>query len=99
MPDLNAVLQYGSFGVIVLIILWIGYRVVPDALEMHRTTIDKLVGDFRAESKEREDRHDRELARRDAGFERVVMSLDKLSERVGDLENRTDEHPPLRRPS
>lgn len=86
-------LQYGSFGVLVLALVWGARYAIPKALELHERTIGRLVEDFRAELKEARatfssEMHEtrtqfaEELEKRDAAIEKLANAVDRISERV-----------------
>lgn len=94
MPD--AYLQYGCFGLIALIVVWFGGKVIPNALSAHqetvrglaadhKETIAAMVGEFRAENQRRDERHDRELTRRDAGFERLALVVEGMAAEIREM--------------
>lgn len=47
-PSLDAFLQFGSMGLLALIVFWAMWRFLPAALEAHRTIISKVAEDNKA---------------------------------------------------
>ncbi|MDB5310665.1 MAG: hypothetical protein JWO38_4867 [Gemmataceae bacterium] len=94
MPDpayLQVLVQGGSFTVLVVIIVWFGWKVIPDAFQLHQATITDLVTRFTAERKELDDRHERDLTRRDSAFEKLAGGLTQVTTQLETLNHRLDD--------
>lgn len=91
MPPVNPtdLVQFGPFVVLVFVILYGAYVVIPKALAV----VDRLVSEFRAELKEAralfaDEMHETrtqfadELAKRDEAIEKLAAAVDRISEKV-----------------
>ena len=86
LPVLNAVIQGGSFGLLAAVVLWVGRVLIPRIFAEH----EKIMSSHRADLKEKDDRHERELAKRDAAFERTAAANEKVAEAVDKLADRVE---------
>jgi F0F1-type ATP synthase membrane subunit b/b' len=76
----------GAFGVLAGIIWYFGYKVIPGALDSYRETgksnaeaIKALTQECQATTSALMDRHDREMARRDACQDKMAESLQQMA--------------------
>ena len=87
---LNLIVQFGSFGVLVVIILWVGRVLVPNALAAFERQGERF-----EKMQERQDaRHAAELAKRDSQLEKLTEVVGALVDRVEKIEARHADHRP-----
>ena len=87
MPDLtilNWIVQGGSFALVVAIFVYLGYVLIPKTL----STFERMTVLFDGILQRTENRHAAELVKRD---DKIVASLDKVTERLTRLEARSEE--------
>lgn len=94
------ILQGGSFGLMAIIVVWMlfyGAPMLKAAVESkdknHTDAFERITTKFEAMQVRQDDRHERELTKRDGQMERIVTSLDALTDRIENVERRTDEFP------
>lgn len=86
-PSIDLFLNYGSMGLLALIVFWAMWRFLPAALQTHKEIITKVAEDHRAgiqvltdaftqESKECRDER-REVVRALAELQKAVLDLQK----------------------
>jgi hypothetical protein len=98
MPLWWTALQWGSFGEIVLIIIWIGKVLIPRTAEAFDKQAERSAAALDKhekrcdEARERQEtRHERDMDKRDANHKQLVEGLDKLCERLEGVEKKIDE--------
>lgn len=85
------------------VIVWILKVAAPALLKQYRddlmqqqaswsVTLKEVVAEFRQENRLRDDRHDRELTRRDAALDKLTTVVDRLADQVEELRDGTGEH-------
>lgn len=96
---LNVVTQGGSFAVLCCILWYVGMRLIPKEQQAR----EDLAATFTATLERLEEKHSRELAQRDAtqarmadALTQVVHGLGDVTDRLERVEQRTDEHRPVR---
>ncbi len=109
MPDgdvIKLVIQGGSFALLAIMVVWLlwwGAPMMKEAVEAKdkacTDAFKEIVAKFDASLVRQEERHERQLAKRDIQTERIVESLDALATRIENIERRTDEFPIPRRKS
>lgn len=95
---LNWIIQGGSFGLIVAGCYFCAKVLFPRVI----ATVEAQQNKFDQILERQEKRHEREMEKRDASFEKVATALECISDSVRDmatrldrLENQTAEHRPL----
>lgn len=103
----NVVTLAGVVVTLAGVVAWILKSAGPALLKQYRDDVFELqarsaavlqaaIIEFRAENKLRDERHDRELTRRDAALDKLTAVVDRLADQVGALEARTDDHRPVK---
>ena len=89
---LGSLIQGGSFGLLTLVVIYVGRVLIPKIFAEHQRMLDE----HRAERERDNARNDAAHARRDSGFEKfattITAQLQNMDERLGRLEDRTIEH-------
>jgi hypothetical protein len=88
---LQLVVQLGSFGLLAYSIVYVIRVVIPRVVE----AFERQAVKFEAMHEKQEERHARELDKRDEVSERIAAALDRVTDRLTKLEARTDQYHPL----
>lgn len=83
---LNIVVQGGSFGVLVLLILWTARTLAPQAISTFKSQGDQ----FQAALDRQADRHKIDIDRRDAAFDLLVERIGQMGTALGQIADRID---------